>query len=386
MSNIMNLRKFVSPELIFGAGARKLVGKYAQQFSASKVLVVTDKGVTEAGWLADVEKSLEEAGVPYHVFSNVTPNPRAFEVMEGAEVYREKGCDIIVAIGGGSPMDCAKGIGMVCSNNMHILEFEGVDKIRMAVPPMIFIPTTAGTSADLSQFCIITNTDELVKIAIISKAIVPDISLIDPETTTTMDSYLTACTGIDALVHAIEAFVSTGSGDLTDMHALEAMKLVSQNLPALLKNQDDVKLRHSIMLASMKAGLAFSNASLGAVHAMAHSLGGFLDLAHGECNALLLDHVVNFNYNSAPERFNVVAETMGIDTRGLPGKMIKDRLMTRIVTLKRDVGITSQLATKGVKSSDTNELARKAIKDACMLTNPQKVNKRDIEVVYEEAM
>ncbi len=386
MSDLLNLRKFVSPELIFGSGARKLAGRYARQFLASKVLLVTDEGIIKAGWLTDVEESLNEAGVPYHVFSNVTPNPRVDEVMKGAEIYRDHGCDIIIAIGGGSPMDCAKGIGMVCSNNMHILEFEGVDKIHTPVPPMIFIPTTAGTSADVSQFCIISNKDELVKIAIISKAIVPDIALIDPETTTTMDPYLTACTGIDALVHAIEAFVSIGSGALTDAYAIEAIKLVNQNLPTLLRNQANVELRESIMLASMKAGLAFSNASLGAVHAMAHSLGGFLDLPHGECNALLLNHVINYNYDSAMEKFRVIAEAMGIDTRGLTGRMIKEQLMTRISILKSDVGITNQLKAKGVKTSDTQELARKAVKDACMLTNPQKANRRDIEVIYEEAM
>ncbi|WDP93258.1 MAG: iron-containing alcohol dehydrogenase [Desulfobacter sp.] len=386
MSDIMNVRRFVSPELIFGARARTLAGRYAQQFMASKVLIVTDKGIIDAGWLADVTLSLDQAGIPYHVFSDVSPNPRADEVMAGAEIYTREACDVIISIGGGSPMDCAKGIGMVCSNHMHILEFEGVDKIIVPVPPMIFIPTTAGTSADLSQFCIITNRDERVKIAIVSKAIVPDIALIDPETTTTMDAYLTACTGMDALVHAVEAFVSTGSGPLTDSHALEAIKIVSRDLPALLKEQGNPALRENIMLASMKAGLAFSNASLGAVHAMAHSLGGFLDLPHGECNAMLLDHVINLNYDSAQEKFKAVAQAMGIDTRGTTGRMVKERLVSRIQRLKNEVGITNQLAKRGVKSADTGELARKALKDACMLTNPYKAGRRDIEVVYEDAM
>lgn len=386
MSYLLNLRKFVAPEIIFGAGARKLVGKYAQQFSASKVLVVTDPGVMAAGWLADVQQCLEEAGMSYQVFSNVTPNPRSTEVMEGAEVYRSEGCDVIVAIGGGSPMDCAKGIGIVSSNHDDILSFEGVDKIQTPVPPLIFIPTTAGTSADVSQFCIIANQDELVKIAIVSKAIVPDVALIDPETTITMDSYLTACTGMDALVHAIEAFVSIGSGVLTDMYALEAIKLIRQNLAKLLQDPDNAELREKIMLGSMQAGLAFSNASLGAVHAMAHSLGGLLDLPHGECNAMLLDHVINFNFDVAPERYSMIAEAMGIDRKGLSSKGIKDRLITCVFALKHEVGIITQLRQKGVKTSDLPELSKKAIKDACMLTNPRKATQKDIEIVYEEAM
>lgn len=386
MSTLLGLRKFVAPEIIFGKDARKLAGRYADQYSASKVLIVSDKGVIDAGWIADVEQSLSEVGIAYHIFSQITPNPRVEEVMKGAEIYNTEGCNLIIAIGGGSPMDCAKGIGIVSSHKRHILEFEGVDKIKMAVPPFIFIPTTAGTSADVSQFCIISNLDELVKIAIISKAIVPDVALIDPVTTTTMPPYLTACTGIDALVHAIEAFVSTGNGSLTDMCAIEAIKLISRNLVNLLNDINNIDLRDKIMMASLKAGLAFSNASLGAVHAMAHSLGGFLDLSHGECNAMLLEHVIDFNYSFASERYKEIAKAMDIAIEGLQSNDIKRALVDTIIKLKRDVGIVNQLGTKGVKKTDISQLSDHAIKDACMLTNPRKPTKRDIEVVFENAL
>jgi len=386
MSSLINLRKFVTPEIIFGVGARKLVSKYVQQFSDSKVLLVTDRGVTEAGWLTDIEQCFQEFNIAYHVYSDVTPNPRDDEVMKGAEIYKRENCDVIVALGGGSPMDCAKGIGIAATNNLHILNFEGVDQIKVPVPPLIFIPTTAGTSADVSQFCIISDQNALVKIAIVSKAIVPDVALIDPETTTTMDKYLTACTGMDALVHAVEAFVSKGNGVLTDSYALEAIKLVYENLPELIIDQNNIELREKIMLASMKAGLAFSNASLGAVHAMAHSLGGFLDLAHGECNAMLLDHVINYNYNSTPERFKTIAETIGVKTRGMNSKEIQKELMNKVTNLKKHVGIKHQLASKGVKFSDIPSLSTKSLKDACLLTNPKSAKQRDIEVIFEEAM
>ena len=386
MSSLMNLRKFVAPEIIFGPGARKLVGKYAYQYSASKVFIVTDKGVINSGWLKDVTDSLEEEGINYHVFSNVTPNPRSTEVMEGAEVYKNEGCDVIISVGGGSPMDCAKGISIVSTHNRNILEFEGVDKIEYAVPPLIFIPTTAGSSADVSQFAIISNQDEFVKIAIISKAMVPDVALIDPDTISTMDSYLTACTGMDALVHAIEAYVSSGSGALTDMYAIESIKLVWNNLRKLISNPNDEKLREKIMLSSMKAGLAFSNASLGAVHAMAHSLGGFLDLPHGECNAMLLDHVINFNFENAIDKFKIISEIMGVDTNKMSNSEIKNNLFAVVSSYKKNLGIQRQLADRGVKSSDISELAGKAIKDACMLTNPRKANKDDVSVIFQEAM
>lgn len=386
MSDISSLRKFVSPEIIFGEGARKTVANYARTFGARRVLVVSDPGVARAGWVRDVEQSLEEQAIDYVTFTEVSPNPRAEEVMKGAHFYREHDCNVIVAVGGGSPMDTAKGIGIISANGGEILSYEGVDTIHAPIPPLIFIPTTAGTSADVSQFAIISDQQEKVKISIVSKAVVPDVALIDPETTMTMDPFLTACTGVDAMVHAIEAFVSTGAGPLTDMHALDAIRLISGNLRPLVADPSNLALREQVMLGSMKAGLAFSNAILGAVHAMSHSLGGWLDLPHGLCNAMLLEHVIAYNYPNAADRFKVVAETMGLDTRGLNQTEVKARLMSAVIELKRDVGLSQKLAENGVSVSDIPVLSEKAIKDPCILTNPRKSCQRDVEVVYEEAL
>ncbi len=384
-NSIINLRKFLAPEIIFGTGARKMVGQYCNNFMLEKVIIVTDQGLIDHGWVKQVEDSLAESGVEYVIFSEVTPNPRAEEVMKGAEVFRTENCSGIVSIGGGSPMDCAKGIGIIISNHGHILDYEGIDQIPAPLPPMIFIPSTAGTSADVSQFSIIANTQEQVKIAIVSKSIIPDVSLIDPEITTTMDDYLTACTGMDALVHAIEAYVSTASSKMTDLHALHAITLLKDNLPMIISDSDNILLRENIMLASMHAGLAFSNAVLGAVHAMSHSLGGYLDLPHGECNSLLLEHVINYNFDAAPERFRIIAETFGIDTRGILNPDLKNRLFDYIRNLRNRLGISKRLELVGVNNSDIPILAEKAIKDACIFTNPKKASKRDIEVIYEEA-
>lgn len=383
---VQELRKFVAPEIIFGTGSRHLTGKYVKNFGVSKVILVTDPGVIAAGWVDHVKQSLEKEKIQYTIYSGVTPNPRATEVMEGAEIYKRENCSAIVAVGGGSPMDCAKGIGIVSTNQQHILRFEGVDMIANPVPPMVFVPTTSGTSADVSQFAIITNLDELIKIAIVSKTIVPDVALIDPETVLTMDPYLTACTGMDALVHAIEAFVSTASSPMTDLHALEAIRLVTTYLPQVMQNQEDLAWREKVMLGSMNAGLAFSNAILGAVHAMAHSLGGLLDLPHGECNAILLDHVIDFNFDFAQERYKKIADIFKIDSRGLTPKEIKKRLMNRIHQMKSDLGITRKLQQAGVKTPDIPILAKNAHKDACLLTNPREANPRDIEVIYESAL
>ncbi len=379
-------RKFVSPEIVFGAGCRHSVGNYASNFGARKVLLVSDPGVQAAGWVADVQASLLRQGIAHCLYTQVSPNPRSEEVMLGAELYLSQGCNVIVAVGGGSPMDCAKGIGIVVAHGRNIIEFEGVDTLRVPSPPLILIPTTAGTSADVSQFVIISNQDERMKFSIVSKGAVPDVSLIDPETTLSMDPFLSACTGIDALVHAIEAFVSTGSGPLTDSHALEAMRLINGNLVAMIANPNEIALREKIMLGSMQAGLAFSNAILGAVHAMSHSLGGFLDLPHGLCNAVLIEHVVAFNYKAAPERFKMVAETLGIDTRGLNHPQIRQRLVEHLIQFKRAVGFHETLGLHGVGCSDIPFLSRNAMQDPCILTNPRDSTQRDVEVVYAEAL
>jgi alcohol dehydrogenase len=383
---MMELRKFVAPEFIFGVGAMGLVGRYLSNFGAKKVLVVSDQGVMDAGWTGKTVDLLTEEGLAAVVFAGISANPRDNEVMAGADFYHQEHCDVIVAIGGGSPMDCAKGIGIVSTNRKNILDMEGIDNVPIPGPPLICIPTTSGTSADVSQFAIINDTGEKRKIAIISKTVVPDVALIDPLTTVSMSAYLTACTGMDALVHAVEAYVSTANSPLLDLHALEAVRLVCTNLPQVLDAPADLELRGKMTLASLQAGLAFSNASLGAVHAMAHSLGGLLDLPHGECNALLLEHVVNFNYPDATDRYLKIGEAMGMDVRQMSMKDIQKAILLKISNLKQAVGITKTLGQQGATLADIPTLARKALKDPCMVTNPRIANQRDIEVIYEEAL
>jgi alcohol dehydrogenase len=216
---LYEIRKFVAPEFIFGVGARKRVSYYARNMMARRVLIVSDPGVEKSGWLGELRQCLDDAGIASVVFSNLSDNPKDVEVMEGARFYADERCDLVVAIGGGSVIDCAKAIGIAHTNGMDICAFEGIDKVEVPGPPLICIPTTSGSSADISQFCIIVNSRAHYKMAIISKTVVPDVALVDPETTLTLGPYLTACTGIDALTHAIEAYVSTASarGDPADL-------------------------------------------------------------------------------------------------------------------------------------------------------------------------
>jgi alcohol dehydrogenase len=383
VQNELDLRKFVAPEFVFGAGARHLAGRYARNFGARQVFVVSDPGVIQAGWTEQVTNSLDAEGLPYVVFSQVTPNPRAEEVMAGVQAYQSAGCNVIVAVGGGSPMDCAKGVGIASANKRHVFEFEGVDQVPVPGPPLICIPTTAGSSADVSQFAILTDLRRRVKIAIVSKTVVPDVALIDPATTITMDAELTACTGMDALVHAIEAFVSNAHSPVTDLHALEAIRLVSGNLLSVMADPKNIELRCQMMLGSLHAGLAFSNASLGAVHAMAHSLGGFLDFPHGKANAILLEHVMAFNFDTAVERYVRIGEAMGLDLKWGEEKEI---ILSATRRLRQMVGVDQTLGQVGLRRGDIPELAGKALQDACMVTNPRRPTQHDVEAIYESAL
>ena len=386
MADGFELRKFVAPEFVFGVGARNLAGRYAKNLGGRKILVVSDPGVVAAGWTKDVTDSLEAAGLPFALYTGITPNPKVEEVMAGVAVYQSEQCNALVAVGGGSSIDCAKGIGIVSSNHKQIQMFEGVDMVKAPMPPLICVPTTGGTSADVSQFAIISNPSERVKFAIISKSVVPDLALIDPVTLTTMDSYLTACTGLDALTHAIEAYVSTAHSAMTDLHAIEAIRLISANLLPSIEALDNLEFRSKVMQGSLQAGLAFSNAILGANHAMAHSLGGALDIAHGECNAILLDHVIAFNMPSAPERFEHIAEAMGLDLRGMNSREKTTALLRHVRELKHAAGIVRTLKKVGVSRSDVTFFSDHALNDPCMATNPRRASKRDIEVVYEESL
>ncbi len=383
---LYEMRKFVAPEFIFGVGSRRRVAYYARHMMARRVLVVTDPGVIAAGWLKDVQDDLTEAGIESVVFHALTPNPKDYEVMAGAALYARERCDVIVAVGGGSAIDCAKAIGIVHANGRHVLAFEGVDQVEVPGPPLICIPTTAGTAADISQFCIVVNSAGRYKMAIISKTVVPDVALVDPETTLTMDPYLTACTGLDALTHAIEAYVSTASSPVVDVHALAAIRLVWDNLEKAVADPGCMPARENMLLGSLQAGLAFSNASLGAVHALAHSIGGYLDLPHGECNALLLEHVVRFNIEAAPERYRQIGEAMGIDTRGMSERERAKQITEALNGLRNRVGVVDSLAARGVRTADISELAVHALEDACLVTNPRRANRADIQAIYGDAL
>ncbi|MBR1368561.1 alcohol dehydrogenase [Methanocalculus chunghsingensis] len=382
---IDTLRKFVMPEVIIGDGARNRAGLYLENYGIQHLLLVTDPGVIRAGWVDEISTLAEDHGVDLTVFDGVSENPRTDEVHAGAGLYHRAGCDGILAIGGGSPMDSAKGISILATNGGDIRGYEGVDQIRQMGPPLICIPTTAGSSADVSQFAILTDQAAKRKFAIISKMIIPDISLIDPALLATLPREFVAYSGFDALTHAIEAYVSTGSSPLTDLHACEAIQLIRTALPKAYRSRDDSSAALSMMLGSLHAGLAFSNASLGLVHAMGHAISGMYNLPHGEVNSLLLPYVIRHNFPAARERYNRIATMLGLPV----GKIHEngpDAIIDAIRCLGEDVGITGTLGDRGMMSSHIPDLASSAVLDPCIVTNPNIPEREEVIALYEAAL
>lgn len=385
-NDFSQLRKFLVPEFVFGEGALYLAAKYVKRFQASKVFLVTDKGLAKAGWVKELEDNLKSENINYVLFDEVTPNPKDYEVAKGVELLGKEKCDIVLALGGGSPIDCAKGINLAYTNNTPVNSFEGIDEVKIPGLPLICIPTTAGTSADISQFSIINDSKLQRKFAIISKLAVPDVALIDPFTTTTMSPELTAETGMDALVHAIEAYVSNASSPITDINALKAIELIITNLFGAYSEPANMNYKNNMMMASLLAGFAFSNASLGLVHAMAHSLGGSLDFAHGECNALLLEAVINYNFDSAAEKYFDIAKLFEPKLSSEDKKSVNHVLNEKIRTLKNSIGINYTLKDIGVTKNHIKQLAEKAMMDGCLATNPRLVDIKSLEECFNNAL
>ncbi len=386
-SSLLELRKFTAPEFVFGVGSRKLAGQYARNFGARKILLVTDANLREnTPWVQEVLTSLKKVNLPCVIFDQVSPNPRSWEIMMGASLFSQEQCNALVAVGGGSVMDCAKGIGIVCANKNHILDFEGVDRVIRPIPPLLCIPTTSGTASEVSQSAIILNEQRKTKISIISKAVVPDLGLLDPEVTTTMSPQVTAFAGIDALSHAVEAYVSNASSPITDIHAVEAIRLIWEALPEVITQPSNLNWRAQMLLGSLQAGLAFSNANLGAIHSMSHSLGGYLDAPHGELNAILFGTVIKYNYPACPERFNRIGQLISLSLDHRSAESAADALSQTIQQFRYKIGITSSLRDFGVNPSILADLAANAAQDPNITTNPRSVTQVDLEELYEQVL
>lgn len=374
------LRKFVSPEFITGEDARLFAGRYCLNFNLKKVLLVTDLNIERCPWMTGILDSLSDSGVEFEIFSSVSENPDAGEVMLGADLFASSGCYGIVAVGGGSVLDCAKGIGIVAENGGHISDYIGLDLVKNPMPPLICIPSTAGSSADVSQYAVISDRSLKMKWLIISKSLVPDVSLLDPRPLATLSPEVAVYSAIDALTHAIEGYCSNGSSPVTDTFALNSVSLIIGNM-----SQDywrDPEKSFGMMLASLYAGLSFSNAGLGLIHSMSHSLGGLSGMNHGLASYMVSGEVISFNYPAVPEKFRILAELFGFDPDCEDADRGIDSFLYEMIGSLFGLREKPSLSDVGIGISDVPWLVERAMEDPCVATNPRIPDRNDVEEMY----
>ena len=376
---------FLPTRNLFGEDSVKETGSLMQSLGGKKALIVTDAFLAKNGMAENIQTILSDAGVKSTVFGGVEPNPKDVNVEAGLQVFRENGCDSIISLGGGSSHDCAKAIALVASNGGNIRDYEGVDRSSNPLCPMIAVNTTAGTASEITRFCTITDTSRHVKMAIVDWRVTPQIAINDPNLMVGMPPALTAATGMDALTHAIEAYVSTNANPLTDAAALMSITMITQYLPKAVANGVYMKARDKMAYGQYLAGIAFNNASLGYVHAMAHQLGGMYNLPHGVCNAILLPHVEEFNLIGNANRFRDIAKAMGEITENLSTMDAARKAIAAIRQLSSQVGIPERLRDLGVKEEDFPVMAENAMKDVCQLTNPRKATKEQVIGIFKAA-
>ena len=328
----------------------------------------------------------------YVVFDGAVPNPTDQNVHDAAEVYKANGCDSLITLGGGSSHDCGKGVGFLVSNGGKIQDYEGVDKSSKPFPPYVAVNTTAGTASEMTRFCIITDVARKVKMAIVDWRCTPSVAIDDPVLMMGMPPSLTAATGMDALTHAVEAYVSTAATPMTDACAEKAIEFINRYLRRAVANGKDKEAREGMCYAEYLAGMAFNNASLGHVHAMAHQLGGFYNLPHGECNAILLPYVCEYNLIAARRRFGRIAKLLGERTEGYTANESAEAAVKAIRELSRDVNIPEGLIALGkkygkeVREEDIPIMTANAQKDACGLTNPRTMTDAAVAAIYKKAL
>lgn len=371
---------------IIGADSLKDAMNTMTEYGFRRTLIVTDSVLMQLGMAGHIQKALQEHDIFSVIFDGTHPNPTTINVADGLKILKENDCDSVISLGGGSPHDCAKGIALVAANGGDIRDYEGVDRSAKPQLPMIAINTTAGTASEMTRFCIITDVDRHIKMAIVDKHVTPLLSVNDSLLMVGMPKSLTAATGMDALTHAIEAYVSVAATPITDACALKAVTMISDNLSIAVESGGNVHAREAMAYAQFLAGMAFNNASLGYVHAMAHQLGGFYDLPHGVCNAVLLPHVQVFNSQVAAARLRDCATAMGVHVAEMTDAEGAQACIDAIRALARQVNIPAGLRDLGVKEEDIPVLATNALKDACGLTNPIQATHDEIMAIYRAAM
>ncbi|GAB6179583.1 L-threonine dehydrogenase [Desulfotomaculum defluvii] len=370
---------FMTPISILGIGCLEQIKNYFRSMSFRKALIVTDRGLVDSGLINKLFSVLEDEGIFYIIYKDVSPNPTVSQVESGLKLLQDNGCDFLISFGGGSPHDCAKAIALLATNGGEIRNYEGLNKLKKDSAPLIAINTTAGTGSEVTRFCVITDEEKHSKMTINDWHTTPVIAVNDAELMTGIPPGLTAATGMDALTHALEAYVSTNATPVTDCNAVKAVELVFNNLCDAYNDGSNLKAREGMVYAEFLAGMAFNNAGLGYVHALAHQLGGFYDLPHGLCNAVLLPAVMQYNLPVVIEKYAEMARVLGLDNAQL--------LIDKIRQFNKDLGIPSKLQDlRGFKVEDIPKLAENAQKDFIGFTNPRQGSQEELEGILRSVL
>ncbi len=383
------VNRFILNEVsYFGPGARRELPEVINRLGKTKALVVTDPGLIKFGVAKMVTDVLDEAGVKYEIFSQVKPNPTVSNVQDGIEAYKKAEADFIIAIGGGSAIDTAKGIGIVINNPefSDIVSLEGCAPTRHKSVPIVALPTTAGTAAETTINYVIIDEAKQKKMVCVDPNDIPAVAIIDAELMYSLPKGLTAATGMDALTHAIEGYITKGAWSMSDMFEIEAIRMISRHLPIAVEQPDNAEARNGMAVAQYIAGMAFSNVGLGLVHGMAHPLGSLFDVPHGVANALLLPTIMEYNMPACMDKYPDIARAMGVDTAGMSREEASRAAGEAVKALAIKVGIPQHMSELGITESDITRLAQQAIDDVCTPGNPREVSLTDIETLYRKVL
>ena len=376
----MGIHKFTIPEIIFGRGSLDYAGVCARQLGASKLFIVSDPGVEAAGWVDKLSAILKDEGLESVYFSDVSQNPKDYQVKQGVELYRRTGADVVLALGGGSPMDAAKGIALVASNGGEIKDYEGANQVKNPLPPMIFIPTTMGSESNISQFAVVTDVDRRIKMTIISRTLVPNISITDPNLLASLSRELLLAPLFDALAHAVESYLSPLANPLTEVQSLKGLDLLwRHSRPALATLAlDDLE---QLAVAGLSSGIAFTNASVGLGHALAHAMGGMYDVVHGVSHALLLPSVMRYNLPECEAKMAVIGRII-IGERLESDAATAEAGIAALERFREEIGLPARLREVLPDNTMLPKMSRNAAKDICLLTNPRPAAWKDILNIY----
>jgi alcohol dehydrogenase len=376
--------EFLLPtRIVFGNDVINEIGNEAKRFGR-RAFLVTDKGVLSTGYIDKIQKVLQEAQIDVAVFSNVEPNPRDRSVEAGAKEAQQFGADMLVGVGGGSPIDTAKAIGVILQEGGKIQDFEGLGKVTKPITPLIAVPTTAGTGTEVTFWSVITDTKRKFKMSIGSPLMAARIALVDPMLTLTLPANITAFTGIDALVHAIEGYTANLSQPVSDSLALSAIELIANNIRQAYANGKNLTARYNMMLASMLAGMSFGNSDTASVHCMGEAIGGLYDVPHGLSMAVFLPHCIEYNVIANPEKFARIAQALGENVTGLSTMAAAGKCVDAIQNLCKNLNIPNARAV-GLKKEDLDRLADAAAINVAVDSNPRVMRKEDFLLLYKKA-